>query len=60
MAGGNDSTDDSTNLSAGFQVEAQPAWFDFLAGLPDWSSLGGGQYDAAVASVYQAQEAMND
>lgn len=57
MAGGSsDNIDDSSVLAPGMNVEIQPAWFDFLASLPDWGSLANGQYDKAVAAAYHEQD----
>lgn len=58
MAGG--SEDDSSVLAPGMNVEVQSAWFEFLAGLPDWGSLANGDYDKAVADVYHQQDYHED
>ena len=58
LAGG--TGDDSSVLAPGMNVEVQPAWFDFLAGLPDWGSLANGDYDKAVANAYHQQDYQED
>lgn len=58
LAGGTE--DDSSVLAPGMNVEIQPAWFDFLAGLPDWGSLANGNYDKAVANAYHQQDYQED
>lgn len=58
LAGGTE--DDSSVLAPGMNVEIQPAWFDFLAGLPDWGSLANGNYDKAVANAYHQKDYQED